>query len=166
MITRPSHSPLRAPKGGQFWTRKGGQVCKRFDKRGKPTLSTPAARRHREASHMGGYQRVWFDDDPWPHAGTERVLVCRLGPGCHRSRCRAFTVAAAWHRHRPGGDLGAPTEALDTGILQRQRARGGIAHDYVAAFARSGLWGKKSHKRVVEGREISRFMVVLRLDCW
>ena len=39
------------------------------------------------------------------------------------------------------------------GILQRYRELGAISHPFVAAFARSGLWGKKSHRKIVQGRE-------------
>jgi DEAD/DEAH box helicase domain-containing protein len=39
------------------------------------------------------------------------------------------------------------------GILHRQRTRGGIAHAFVHSYVRSGLWGKKSRKKVIAGRE-------------
>jgi len=39
------------------------------------------------------------------------------------------------------------------GILHRQRTRGGIGHAFVLAYVRSGLWGKKSRKKVIAGRE-------------
>jgi DEAD/DEAH box helicase domain-containing protein len=39
------------------------------------------------------------------------------------------------------------------GILHRQRIRGSLAHPYVRAYVKSGLWGKRSRKKVVEGRE-------------
>ncbi|MDR6775336.1 DEAD/DEAH box helicase [Azospirillum sp. BE72] len=39
------------------------------------------------------------------------------------------------------------------GILQRQREKGGLSHQFVAAFARGGLWGKKNYGRIVPGRE-------------
>ncbi|MFQ3451770.1 DEAD/DEAH box helicase [Bradyrhizobium sp. UFLA01-814] len=39
------------------------------------------------------------------------------------------------------------------GILHRQRTRGGFAHTFVSAYVRSGLWGKRSRKKIVEGRE-------------
>ena len=39
------------------------------------------------------------------------------------------------------------------GILHRQREQGGLFHPFIAAFARGGLWGKKSYSRIVQGRE-------------
>jgi DEAD/DEAH box helicase domain-containing protein len=39
------------------------------------------------------------------------------------------------------------------GLLHRQRTRGGLAHRFVYKYVRSGLWGKRSRQRVIEGRE-------------
>jgi DEAD/DEAH box helicase domain-containing protein len=39
------------------------------------------------------------------------------------------------------------------GLLQRYRELGALSHSFVAAFARSRLWGKKSHRKIVRGRE-------------
>ncbi len=39
------------------------------------------------------------------------------------------------------------------GILQRYRELGALSHPFVAAFARGGLWGKKSYRKIVPGRE-------------
>ena len=38
------------------------------------------------------------------------------------------------------------------GILQHYRELGALSHPFVAAFARGGLWGKKSHRKIVQGR--------------
>ena len=39
------------------------------------------------------------------------------------------------------------------GILHRQRELGGLSHSFISSFARGGLWGKKKHGRIVQGRE-------------
>ncbi|WP_051340453.1 DEAD/DEAH box helicase [Azospirillum halopraeferens] len=68
-------------------------------------------------------------------------------------------VVAAVHARLAAVDpalAGVTPEALRLwiyGILQRQREQGGLSHQFVAAFARGGLWGKKKYGRIVPGRE-------------
>lgn len=69
------------------------------------------------------------------------------------------TVVAAVHARRAAVDpalAAATAEGVRLwlyGILQRTRERGGLSHPFVGAFARTGLWGKKQHRKVKKGRE-------------